>query len=98
MTFPDKQQRRALDSRSKHTLLLAPAGAGKTELLAQKAVEEARRFKGKEKKFSTKEPLVLVLTHTTNARDSIQKRINIIEANALVRRTILVRTFHSYAL
>jgi DNA helicase-2/ATP-dependent DNA helicase PcrA len=98
MTFPNKQQRRALYSSSKYSICIAPAGAGKTELLAQKAIEEARRLNGKRYRLSVKKPHALILTHTTYARDNIQERINIIEPTYLVSRTIEVKTFHGYGL
>ena len=94
----DREQWKIITSRDSHTLVVAGHGTGKTLLVAHKAIREARRLKKNGAQVSNRAKSILILTHTTNARDKIINRICAIEKNRNLRRMIEVLTFHSYAL
>ncbi len=98
MTSPNREQRQALESMHKKVLLIAAAGTGKTELLAFKAIREAGRINANRRQYNYTKPYVLVLTHTTNARDRILQRIHASEPNIKVTSRIKVYTFQGFAL
>ena len=91
------EQKKVINTTKKHVLVLAGHGTGKTYLVAHLGLKEAKRFKLKSH-GNESVPHVLILTHTTNARDSIEKKIVNIEKNILIRNRIQVRTFHGFAL
>jgi superfamily I DNA/RNA helicase len=99
MTFPSKEQEAVLNPDHEHVLLFAAAGAGKTDVLTAKIKIEAHKLDTNNgDRYKQNKPYVLVLTHTRNARDNIQKRINESESNIKIKKLIHIRTFHSFAL
>ena len=93
-----KEQQRVVDSQAQHTMALAGPGTGKTEMLANNALEQARSATGQENQGVSSSPCILVLSHTTHARDQIQKRIENLEPDENIRNRIRCITFHGYAL
>ena len=85
-------------SKAQHALVLAGHGTGKTRVLAHYAIEQARSISTREDCGGSSAPSILVLSHTTHARDEIKKRIKELEPKATIRNRIQCMTFHGYAL
>jgi DNA helicase II / ATP-dependent DNA helicase PcrA len=92
------KQRTAAGSQTQHTLVLAGHGTGKTAVVADYAIRQAFRFKGRPDHSNDRKPCVLVLTHTINGRDRVRRRIEELEPDAGVRQLVSCMTFHGFAL
>lgn len=77
----NKQQKRAIDSKEKHNLIIAGAGAGKTFIVTRKIKRLVEKYKKPEK--------ILAVTFTNKAVNELRDRVEM-ETNHVVK----VNTFH----
>jgi DNA helicase II / ATP-dependent DNA helicase PcrA len=91
MTSPDPstEQRVAATSDQQNTLIIAPPGCGKTEILAHRADHLISRI-GRNQR-------ILALTFTNRARANLNERMRQVLGIERMRRYVSVRNFHGHA-
>lgn len=86
---PSAQQRAAATSSEMNSLIIAPPGCGKTEVLAYRAEHLIATLKPNQK--------ILALTFTNRARANMRDRLRQVLGAERVRRFVTVRNFHGHA-
>lgn len=85
----NKEQFEAATCKSKHLMIVAPPGCGKTEVLAYRAKYLIRLLE--------KNQRVLALTFTNRARSNLEDRLKSVLGQARVHRQVVVRNFHGFS-
>lgn len=83
------EQSAAVKAESRHTMIIAPPGCGKTEVLAHRADHLVQ--------FLAPNQRILALTFTNRAKANLQERLRDVLGYARMRRYVTVRNFHGHA-
>lgn len=86
---PSAEQLAAATSEKKNSLIVAPPGCGKTEVLAYRAEHLISTLKPNQK--------ILALTFTNRARANLRDRLREVLGAERSRRFVTVRNFHGHA-
>ncbi len=86
---PSAEQAAAATSADLNTLIIAPPGCGKTEVLAYRAEHLIASLRPNQK--------ILALTLTNRARANLQERLRQVLGAERARRFVAVRNFHGHA-
>ena len=84
-----EEQAGAAGSESRYSLIVAPPGCGKTEVLAYRADHLIQFLKPNQR--------ILALTFTNRAKSNLQERLRDVLGYARMQRYVTVRNFHGHA-